>query len=537
MGRYLLFLSYLGTHYGGIQKQVNPPVKTVVGELEEVIKLWLRPANEAQVHQSSRTDAGVHALCNTAHVDIQHRIPNHNYHPDVVSSAINEGMWFRKEPIRILKTLRVDDSFHARFAATGRTYVYRIAVLTKPFAPGLSWAAAWPTMECEKICPIWAPCDVDKLREAAEIYTGTHDFTCFTNKKRLTDEPGKNPVKTMKVTIEEGSAFMDSHLYHTDYHNHFKNYDIIFHGNSFLFRQVRRMTSVMLAYATGQIEISALRKLMDNPEIYGETVERDKIILSHLNKLPPYGLYLKNVHYNDKDYRFHAPDDGSTIDTNVPCEGVPIKGDWPKMFVAPVGTFCRKTKTVDITPEEFAKYDTEQGTFSESGPQRANGPPFWGLFQITDVGVTQRYSSKIKKQQELTKNVLAPGDAGVIDDLCPVRRTNTKGLKARADVFKYLDLQRTKPLVKSSTLFHKTKKEHKAQLRAKADADKLHNGNITPQLVKSHKHSVLASHNKASESPNNNSDSQERVIVEKKDEYTWSDIITIAWRKISRNNR
>ncbi|XP_042650098.1 tRNA pseudouridine synthase-like 1 isoform X7 [Tyto alba] len=122
--RYLVLFQYFGTKYSGVMEtSTNQSVIGVQNYLEKAAQN-LKPVVPIKFHISSRTDAGVHALCNSAHLDIQ-RAPGK---PDFDEKQLIRGLnrYLNPEPIRILNAYRVSDSFHARFSALSRTYVYRL---------------------------------------------------------------------------------------------------------------------------------------------------------------------------------------------------------------------------------------------------------------------------------------------------------------------------------------------------------------------------------------------------------------------------
>ncbi|KAM8757414.1 tRNA pseudouridine synthase-like 1 isoform 2-T3 [Acanthopagrus schlegelii] len=127
--RYLIFFQYIGTKYSGAVKV--PPhqlcKKGVQDHLEDAIRA-LKPINQVSLSISSRTDTGVHALCNSAHFDLQRRNDMPPFTENVLVDALN--FYLKSEQIRVNRAHRVPDHFHARYCAQSRTYVYRIALRT-----------------------------------------------------------------------------------------------------------------------------------------------------------------------------------------------------------------------------------------------------------------------------------------------------------------------------------------------------------------------------------------------------------------------
>uniref|UniRef100_UPI00398F381A tRNA pseudouridine synthase-like 1 isoform X2 n=1 Tax=Pristiophorus japonicus TaxID=55135 RepID=UPI00398F381A len=124
--RYLLYFQYCGTKYSGVMKTPShQPIPGVQNYLEGAVQK-LRPINEVNISISSRTDSGVHALCNSAHLDIQRKEGKPPFSEQLLVDALNFHL--KPEPISVLKAFRVADNFHARFRALSRTYVYRLAI-------------------------------------------------------------------------------------------------------------------------------------------------------------------------------------------------------------------------------------------------------------------------------------------------------------------------------------------------------------------------------------------------------------------------
>ncbi|XP_067286980.1 tRNA pseudouridine synthase-like 1 isoform X3 [Pseudorasbora parva] len=147
--RYLIFFQYAGTKYSGVMKTpADQAVEGVQNHLESAVRK-LKPVNEVSVSISSRTDTGVHALCNSAHVDIQRRADKPPLQEQTLVEALNFHL--KAEPIRITRAYRVHSDFHARYQAISRTYVYRLAL-------GLRHHTEMPVTERD-LC--WALRDTD----------------------------------------------------------------------------------------------------------------------------------------------------------------------------------------------------------------------------------------------------------------------------------------------------------------------------------------------------------------------------------------
>ncbi|XP_052571650.1 glycolipid transfer protein domain-containing protein 2 isoform X2 [Peromyscus californicus insignis] len=193
--RYLVFFQYLGTDFNGVAAvRGNHRAVGVQNFLEEAAKR-LNSVEPVRFTISSRTDAGVHALSNAAHLDIHRRSGLSPYSPEVVAQALNTHLKHRA--IRVLKAFRVPNNFHARHAATSRTYLYRLAT-------GCPWPDQLPVFEQNVCWALQTTClDVAAMQEAAQHLLGTHDFSAF----QSAGSPATNTVRTLqRVSVSSGPA-------------------------------------------------------------------------------------------------------------------------------------------------------------------------------------------------------------------------------------------------------------------------------------------------------------------------------------------
>lgn len=156
MKRVLLVVAYDGTAYNGWQLQ--PGASTIEGELNKALSALL--CEEIQVIGASRTDSGVHALCNVAVFDTDARIP-----AEKISYALNQRL---PEDIRIQKSMEVDGQFHPRHCNSKKTYEYRI--LNREFSLPTKRLYAHFT---------YVPLDTELMRQGAEYLIGEYDFKSF----------------------------------------------------------------------------------------------------------------------------------------------------------------------------------------------------------------------------------------------------------------------------------------------------------------------------------------------------------------------
>jgi tRNA pseudouridine38-40 synthase len=155
--RLLLTLQYLGTRYGGWQSQTNAVAVQQVVE-EALAKVYSQPL---RIHGAGRTDAGVHALAQRAHVDVPFAIP-----PRGVVLGLNQIL---PADVRVTRAEEVPDDFHARFSAKSKTYEYRI------------WnAEVADVFASETHAHVAQQLDAALMHDAAQALMGTHDFKVFT---------------------------------------------------------------------------------------------------------------------------------------------------------------------------------------------------------------------------------------------------------------------------------------------------------------------------------------------------------------------
>jgi len=171
MPRYRMTIEYDGSLFSGWQRQNGQPC--VQASIENAVSRLGH--NPATLFGAGRTDAGVHALGQVAHIDL-----DKVWAPEKLMAAINAQV--RPDPISVFDICEVDDSFHARFSATGRHYKYLVRDGRAP--PALDRQRVW-----------WVPFRLNEaaMHEAAQELTGHHDFTTF----RSSQCQSKSPVKTL----------------------------------------------------------------------------------------------------------------------------------------------------------------------------------------------------------------------------------------------------------------------------------------------------------------------------------------------------
>ncbi len=249
MPRYKLTLEYHGGPFVGWQRQDNGP--SVQGALEAALGKLGAPG--ADVVGAGRTDAGVHALGQVAHVALAR-----DWDAFRLSEALNHHL--KPDPVAVLAAARVSDGFHARFSAIERSYLYRIAVRRAPLAVerGLLWRAP-------------APLDVGAMAAAARHLVGRHDFTTF----RAAQCQAQSPVKTLDDLAVDAAG--DGEI------------RIRARARSFLHNQIRSFVGTLERVGAGKWPPEQVKAALE---------ARDRAACGPV--APPDGLYLASVRYPDE---------------------------------------------------------------------------------------------------------------------------------------------------------------------------------------------------------------------------------------------
>jgi tRNA pseudouridine38-40 synthase len=245
MPRYRLLIEYDGRPYHGFQAQGSLP--SVQASLERAVKAFC--GEDPRVHTAGRTDAGVHATGQVAHMDLARDWP-----AETVRNALNA--YLMPEPISVLEASVAPEGWHARFSATERRYRYRILNRLSP-----------PALERGRVWHVKKPLDAAAMHAAAQALVGHHDFTTF----RDLACQAKSPMKTLDVATvrREGEAVV-----------------LEFASRSFLHRQVRSMTGTLVEVGVGRWRAEGVRAALD---------ARDRRACGPV--APADGLYLTGVSY------------------------------------------------------------------------------------------------------------------------------------------------------------------------------------------------------------------------------------------------
>jgi tRNA pseudouridine38-40 synthase len=245
MPRFKLTIEYDGTAFVGWQRQDNGP--SIQGALEAAARGYCQV--DALVQGAGRTDAGVHALAQVAHVDLPR-----DDRPEVVANAFNAHL--RPHAIAVVKAEKVDDEFHARFSARERGYLYRIANRRAP-----------PVLETNRAWWISVPLDAEAMHDAAQALVGKHDFSSF----RAAECQAESPVKTLdeiKLWRQGEMIFLTTR------------------ARSFLHHQVRNFVGTLKNVGEGKWSRADVKRILE---------ARDRSQAGQT--APPEGLYLTHVKY------------------------------------------------------------------------------------------------------------------------------------------------------------------------------------------------------------------------------------------------
>lgn len=245
--RCCITFSYDGSNFAGYQKQ--PKMRTVQGEIEKVLK-EINGDKKVDIHASGRTDAGVHALNQRAHFDIDIDITC-----DKLMKALNSML---PDDIYVKKVEEVDGNFHARFNAIGKEYVYKINM------------GEYNPLERNYVYQYNKKLDVVAMERGMKYIEGTHDFRSFTK----IDEEKEDYVRTVSQT----NLIRDT--------KDVNKITLVFVGTGFLRYMVRNIVGTLIEIGEGKRkseDIITILKEMDRTKA-GKIANAE-------------GLYLKNVFY------------------------------------------------------------------------------------------------------------------------------------------------------------------------------------------------------------------------------------------------
>ncbi len=237
MSRLKLTLAYDGLPWKGWQSQAGG------GAVQDQVEAALRDltGQRVVVHGSGRTDAGVHARAQTAHIEP----------PPALVQSLTPEAWIRALNVRLPHSIRVvgcepaPEDFHARFSAVGKVYEYRLwrADVLSPFEYGRAWH-------------LFGLVDMALLREGAEALRGTHNFARLSaNRGDMSDEERRENAEGLTRTISRIGVHEEGDVLRLE-----------FEGDGFLYKMVRLMVGSLIHVARGRESPDWLRSLVTHPE-------------------------------------------------------------------------------------------------------------------------------------------------------------------------------------------------------------------------------------------------------------------------------
>jgi tRNA pseudouridine38-40 synthase len=245
MSRYKLTLEYDGGHFRGWQRQSEGA--SVQQALEDAVRGFC--GESVQVVGAGRTDAGVHATGQVAHLDLARAVS-----PETLRNALNYHL--RPHPVVVLQAAVAASDFHARFSARMRHYLYRIVNRRAPLS-----------LEARRAWHVRAPLDAEVMHEAAQHLVGRHDFTSF----RSALCQAKSPVKTLDRLIVRRVG---------------DDLEITALARSFLHHQVRNMVGTLKLVGEGRQPVESMAAVL---------ATRDRAAAGPT--APACGLYLTRIDY------------------------------------------------------------------------------------------------------------------------------------------------------------------------------------------------------------------------------------------------
>lgn len=243
MPRFKLYLEYEGTRYSGWQVQKN--ARTVQGEVLDALRKVFKTA-EVDLQGAGRTDAGVHAIEQVAHLDVETVLA-----PEIIRMKVNDEL---PADINILEVEKAPLSFHARHDAVSRTYLYQIAQRRTAFGKRFVW---W----------VKDPLDVAAMQRASRLFVGRKDLRSFSD-----DDPEEKSTKVQIDRLElarEGALIL-----------------VRITGSHFLWKLVRRIVGVLVEVGRGKL----------SEQIIGEWLRTHNDAPARFTA-PPSGLFLEEISY------------------------------------------------------------------------------------------------------------------------------------------------------------------------------------------------------------------------------------------------
>jgi len=255
MQTFRLTLEYDGSRFSGWQEQIN--ARTVQGELKQAVLKLFR--TDVEVQGAGRTDAGVHAVGQVAHLKV-HGKETRGKRPALTAAEILRELNDKlPASIAVLDVTEVPPRFHARHDAKSRAYFYQISTRKAALSKRFVW---W----------VKEPLDVARMQQAAMLIAGRHDFVAF----RAADpsKPGESTI----VVVETAEVSVDDNL-------------IVFRieASHFIWKMVRRLTGTLVKVGRGEVSVEEFRDLLSGKK-------NPKLDIAAWTA-PASGLFLEGVRY------------------------------------------------------------------------------------------------------------------------------------------------------------------------------------------------------------------------------------------------
>ena len=250
MQTFRLTLEYDGSRFSGWQEQIN--ARTVQGELKQAAEELFRC--DVELQGAGRTDAGVHAVGQVAHLKIRGKAPALS--SSEILSELNDRL---PASIAILDVSEAPPRFHARHDAQSRAYFYQISTRKAALSKRFVW---W----------VKEPLDIPRMQQAAALIAGRHDFVAF----RAADpsKPGESTI----VVVQSAEVSVDDNL-------------VVFRieASHFIWKMVRRLTGTLVKVGRGEVSVEEFEQLL-----HGKRSPKLDIAAW---TAPASGLFLEGVRY------------------------------------------------------------------------------------------------------------------------------------------------------------------------------------------------------------------------------------------------
>ncbi|ODM92469.1 Dual specificity protein phosphatase 19 [Orchesella cincta] len=360
MKRLLVYFSYIGTNYRGLQRtklvSTNPlgsgapDLETVQGILDFGLQKVIDKRISLSI--SSRTDTKVHALESTGHFDVDEGyFKKISYSPEKICQSLNLFLDKNECDIRVKRVVEVPTDFYCR-GASSRIYKFRVAVLNHHphnISSNLRVSSTTEITElnrCEVVAP---PFNIDVVQDACKLFLGKRDFTTFMKSSSEVIPPEKR-VKTLLRFSVSPESISDSQIDSEFYSICQSPYDIyVFtvEGSGFLRRQVRRMVGALVAVGRGIVNEKDIKWMLDNP--------------SEKNWNPKIGTMGPNVMDNTKE---------------VPSDEAESCSNFASLLQNRLKRGLKPTTTKTTYPDGSVQYSTDQGTLASVSQKKNPGLSF-----------------------------------------------------------------------------------------------------------------------------------------------------------------